>query len=65
MKLGLDGEEAPRKPKKAPKEKFVIDFSIQIPESALAGVDLPTAYTLSAAALETAAAAPALLPSQF
>jgi len=40
------------KEKKAPKEKFVIDFSIQIPESALAGVDLPTAYTLSAAALE-------------
>ena len=40
------------KDKKAPKEKFVLDFSIEIPASALAGADVPTAYTLSAAVLE-------------
>ena len=40
------------KDKKAPKEKFVLDYSVQVPDSALACAKSPTAFTLSAAALE-------------
>jgi condensin complex subunit 2 len=40
------------KDKKAPKEKFVLDFSVKVPGSVLECAKSPTAFTLSAAALE-------------
>ena len=38
--------------KKGPKEKFVLDFSVQVPDSALECAKAATAFTLSATALE-------------